>query len=99
MYQDECIISMCRNKTGYIRSCLKLCLSEVFLERTLGMSMNEKNNLSEWEIDVVQVLQNVDADVDAIWRLQNPLPLRWHTPEAIANGESLIAIDPSSFAL
>ena len=36
--------------------------------------------------------------MDAVWRLQNPLPLPWAPPGALADGKALAAIDPASFA-
>lgn len=48
-------------------------------------------------VDVIQILQEIDPDVDALWRLQNTLPLRWHVPTVLQDG-SIIAIDPKKFA-
>lgn len=47
-------------------------------------------------VDIIQVLQKLDPDVDAIWRLQNNLPLDWLVSRLLQDG--IVAIDPSKFA-
>lgn len=47
-------------------------------------------------VEVIQVLQKLDPDVDAIWRLQNNLPLDWLVSRLLQ--DSIVAIDPSKFA-
>jgi hypothetical protein len=48
-------------------------------------------------IDIIQVIQTIDPDVDGIWRLQNPLPLRWHIPHLLRNN-SVLAVHANNFA-
>lgn len=53
-------------------------------------------SVSKYSVDVVQVLQTRDPDVDAMWRLQNTLPLQWHSAPSLAN--VLVAVKPHNFA-
>lgn len=47
-------------------------------------------------MDVIQVIQDVDPDVDAIWRLQNGVhDFKWKSSSAIK--DSIIGIHPSKF--
>ena len=50
------------------------------------------------QTDVIQVMQGVDPDVDALWRLQHSkdLPMQWEMPRALAG--HLVGIHPSRVA-
>lgn len=47
-------------------------------------------------VDVIQVLQKIDPDVDAIWRLQNKLPLSWLVSNLLR--DDIVVINPTNFA-
>jgi len=54
--------------------------------------------LTDVQVDVIQVIQNLDPDVDAIWRLHNAerIPMHWMPSPAL--GGLLVGIHPQNMA-
>ena len=69
---------------------------ELTQNQTYPTIVSLKSGTISATIDVVQVLQTRDPDVDAIWRLQNSLPLEWHTAASLKN--ELVSIQPGCFS-
>jgi hypothetical protein len=56
---------------------------------------------SENGLKVIQVMQGVDPDVDAIWRLQygaGHLPMEWSSPDSLRHQDTLVGLAPDSWA-
>jgi hypothetical protein len=59
------------------------------------------SNANETTLQVVQVMQNVDPDVDAIWRLQHGarhLPMTWDSPYTLTTNNLVVGLSDDTWA-
>ena len=58
-----------------------------------------KSKDTNYDLDVIQVMQNIDPDVDAIWRLQNGVDnFKWLSSKTLKESHVIIGIHPLKMA-
>ena len=66
-------------------------------EREFPRVVRSEGLLADVQTDVVQVMQDYDPDVDALWRLENSksLPMDWKLSAVLKDHTNLVGIHPS----